>query len=361
MKIFAVDPLVFIVSLAVLIFIHELGHFLTAKKLGMYVEELAVGFPPRIFARKKKETQYSLNLLPVGGFVKIFGEQESDVDQLERSDPDYKAKTQKAFYNQPNWKRMIVLLAGVGMNFIFGWLIISLVFVRGVAVPGEEVKIVEIAKDSPAVKAGLAKDDKILKVGSKKILSAEDLVEAVNENVSKTVKLLVVRKDEQFLVQLVPREQPPPGQGAIGVVVTDFVIKQYSIVQAPWLGLKESVRISKFFYREIFRAVGQLISGERPEIDVSGPVGIYSAYKESQGFFEKLLLTGLISLNLALINVLPFPALDGGHLLFVAIEGTTGRKVAARTKQRLTVIGLTILLGLVALVTVKDILQIIAE
>lgn len=355
------DPLVFIASLAILIFVHELGHFLSAKRLGMYVEELAIGFPPRIFARKIKETLYSLNLVPLGGFVKIFGEHEVDLTELKRSDPDYAQKVNKAFYNQPGWKRTVVLFSGVSMNFIFGWLIISLVFVRGVAVPGEEVKIVEVAEDSPAEKAGLVEEDRILQVAGEEIDSSQKLIDVIDENLEEEVLLLVERDSKRLEVALIPRREPPPGQGAIGVVVTDFVVRKYSVSQAPWLGLKESVRISKFFYQEMGKAIKSILRGERPGIDVSGPVGIYSAYKETQGFFEKLLLTGLISLNLALINILPFPALDGGHLLFIVIESTTGRRVSTRTKQRLTVIGLAILLGLLTLVTVKDILMIVAK
>lgn len=355
------DPIVFILALALLIFVHELGHFLTAKKLGMYVEEFALGFPPRVAAKKFKETVYSLNLIPIGGYVKIFGESEQEIKEADEDDPDYKKKLSRAFYSQPRYKRVIVLLAGVGMNFLFGWLIISLVFVRGVAVPGDRVEVVNVAGTSPAAEAGLRKGDIIMRVDGATVETSEELIDSVGEGAERgeAVRIVWQRDGKEISSEIVPRADPPAGQGAIGVVISDFVEKKYSIVEAPWMGLTESVRISRFFYSELIGGVGRFVSGEPAEVAVSGPVGIYGAYQEREGLFEKLLLTGLISLNLALINILPFPALDGGHLLFIGIEAIIGREISIRRKQRLTYAGLLFLLLLIGLVTVRDILMIL--
>jgi regulator of sigma E protease len=352
-----VDPIVFIISLAILIIIHELGHFITAKKLGMYVEEFAIGFPPKLIKKKIKETVYSLNLIPIGGYVKIFGESEGDKLALPKNDPDYKEKISRAFYNQSSLKRVVVISAGVFMNFVFGWLIISFVFTRGVMVPSQDVEVVSVAKESPASSAGIKKNDIIKKVADRDIKSSEELIDAINIYLDKKIDLVLSRGNKRVQTSLTPRKNPPAGQGAMGVVISDFKQKQYSYIEAPWLGLKESINISRMFYTEMFKAGSSVLTGKKPELKVSGPVGIYNAYSETQGFFEKLLLTGLISLNLALINIFPFPALDGGHLLFIGIEAVTRKKISTKIKQRITYAGLVMLLLLLALVTVKDVLR----
>ena len=351
------DPIIFIVALAILIFIHELGHFLTAKKLGMYVEEFSIGFPPRLISKKVKETLYSLNLIPIGGYVKIFGESEADLGDLTKADPDYAPKKKRAFYNQASWKKILVLLAGVGMNFLFGWTIISLVFVRGVSVPGEEVKVINVAIASPASAAGIVKGDIIVSVGKEKIISSEELIDEVSEYLDKQVELVLLRDNAEVFVTLEPRSNPPAGQGSIGVVISDFTEKKYSLLQAPWLGLKESIYISGTFYSEMYRGLSNVITHTGPGVEVSGPIGIYNAYSQRDGFFEKLLLTGLISLNLALINILPIPALDGGHLFIVLYETITRRKISTIKKQRLTYAGLITLLALLVFITVKDVIK----
>lgn len=351
------DPIIFILALAVLIFIHELGHFITAKKLQMYVEEFSIGFPPRILSKKIKETLYSLNLIPIGGYVKIFGESERDVSDLTKDDPDYNLKKKRAFYNQPGWKKIIVLLAGVSMNFLFGWLIISLVFVRGVSIPGDEVKVINVASKSPAELAGIKEGDIILLVKDEKITSSEKLIDRVEKYADKKVELVLLRDKTQIVVTLEPRGNPPAGQGSMGVVISDFVEKKYSIIEAPWLGLKESIFISGTFYSQMYEGLKNVITHQGPGVEVSGPVGIYNVYSQRQGIFEKLLLTGLISLNLALINILPIPALDGGHLFIVLFEEITGRQISASKKQRLTYAGLITLLALLAFITVKDIIK----
>lgn len=351
------DPIIFILALAVLIFIHELGHFVTAKKLGMYVEEFSIGFPPRIISKKIKETLYSLNLIPMGGYVKIFGESEGDLNDLAKDDPDYKVKNKRAFYNQPGWKKILVLLAGVTMNFIFGWFIISLVFVRGVSVPGDEVKVINVANQSPAQTAGIKEGDTILSVKGEAINSSEMLIDQVEKYIDKKVELILLRDNNKIVVTLEPRSNPPAGQGSMGVVISDFVEKKYSIVEAPWLGLKESIFISGTFYSQMYEGLKNVITHTGQGVEVSGPVGIYNVYSQRQGIFEKLLLTGLISLNLALINILPIPALDGGHLFIVLFESITGRQISASKKQRLTYAGLITLLALLAFITVKDVIK----
>jgi len=351
------DPIIFIIALAILIFIHELGHFLTAKKLGMYVEEFSIGFPPRLISKKVKETLYSLNLIPIGGYVKIFGETEGDIDELTKEDPDYELKKKRAFYNQANWKKITVLLAGVFMNFLFGWLIISLVFVRGVSVPGDEVKVINVAQLSPAQEAGILEEDIIVSVADETIESSEELIDEVQQYLDKTVQLVLLRNGTELKVNLTPRSNPPAGQGSIGVVISDFTQKKYSLIEAPWLGLKESIYISKTFYTQMYRGLSNVITRSGPGVEVSGPVGIYNAYSQREGVFEKLLLTGLISLNLALINILPIPALDGGHLFIVIYESITRRQISTIKKQRLTYAGLITLLALLAFITIKDVIK----
>ncbi len=346
-----VTAITFFIILSILILIHEFGHYYVAKKSGMLVEEFGFGLPPRLFGIKKGETLYSLNLLPFGGFVKIFGEHPDDLKKRTKDELD------RAFSRKPWFQRAAVIIAGPLMNFILAVAVISFMFSRGVYLPSEKVTVVEVTKSSPAAEAGLRKDDVIVSMDGERVDSVEKMVSLSKAKAGNRVEVRYERNGDRAVTSLVPRQDPPRGQGALGVVITDMEIRQYPWYQAPFVGIRESVRVSVLFYQELFGILGKFITFQRPEVEVAGPVGIArltgQAVESGPGAVFQLL--GLLSLNLALINIIPFPALDGGQLSFVMFEAVSGRKINEKVKARINALGFALLMLLIFLITVKDI------
>lgn len=352
----------FIVILSVLVLIHELGHYLVAKKLGIKVEEFGFGFPPRVWGFKKGETLYSINLLPVGGFVKLYGEDAAGGGSIKGKVQSSNAKDLKrAFFARPIWQRFLVVIAGVVMNFVLAVILISFVFsTQGVGVPSNNVHITDVLKDSPAAAAGLQKGDTIEYVNNKKIASNKDFITIINQNEGKTVQLSVKRGDATQNISLTPRKDFPKGQGPVGVGISDTEIKKYSWYTAPFYGTIEAFKFSWL----ILTGLGQmifslLIQGKQPQ-GVAGPVGVaqLTGQAVSYGFTATLWFAALLSINLAVLNVLPIPALDGGRLFFILIEAVTRRKVNPKYEGYAHAAGLIILLGLMALITIFDVVRI---
>lgn len=365
--------LVFFLVLSVLVLVHELGHFLAAKKAGIKVEEFGFGLPPRIFGVKKGETIYSINWLPIGGFVKLYGEDEadftSDGGRLKRSGSHDSSEVDglksRAFYAQPKLTRAIVLLAGVLMNFLLAVLIISYIFTQGVLAPTEKVAIKRISQNSPAQGAGLKVGDIVLKVNGVAIKSPDQLISVTGKHLGEKVTLEISRCPTLatcylLLTILVPRQNPPPNEGAMGLAVSNLEEKKFLWYQAPFSGTVEAFKISGMMIMEIGKVLWKLITFQPVGGEVSGPIGIAQATGEAVKFgpMAVLQLMGLLSLNLAVVNILPFPALDGGRLLFVVIEGVLGKKVKPVLERMTHQIGMVILLGLIFLVTLNDLLRI---
>lgn len=348
---------VFLVILSVLVFVHEFGHFLAAKKAGIKVEEFGFGYPPRIWAKKIGETEYSLNAIPFGGFVRLFG------DPAEGKPPKSK-DFKKSFLGKSKKARLGVILAGVLANFLLGIFIFSLVYsLTGIPKKVDKVKIVGIASGSPAEKAGLKIDDVILAVDEEKISKLADFTRLIQEKRGKEIKLLVGRKenDSNLLFSITPRENPPEGEGPLGVIVSDVEIIKYPFWQMPVRGAVEGVKealgwgllilvsLKKMFLDLIFRGIV-------PK-DVAGPVGIFQATSvvARQGILAVLEFVGILSVNLAVVNILPFPALDGGRLIFVAWEIITRRRPKPSFERLVNTVGMAILIFLLVLVTINDI------
>jgi len=343
--------IVFFLVLSFLVLIHEFGHFYVAKKSGMHVEEFGLGLPPRLFGKKIGETLYSFNLLPFGGFVKIFGETPEDL----KTNPDPKL-ARRSFANKPWYQRAAVIIAGPTMNFILAVLVISYMFTKGTYLPSGEVQVVEVIKGSPAAQAGIRKDDILLRFGNKKLSASADLIGVAKQTAGKKVLLKVERQGKQLTTTLTPRKNPPKGEGALGVTISDLKLKKFPLWQAPWIGLKESVKISLMFYGEMGKLLGKLVLLQNPEVEVAGPIGIakLTGQAVSLGPNAVIQLLGLLSLNLALINIIPFPALDGGQLVFVLYEAVSRRKIKEELKARINTIGFAFLMFLIVLVTIKD-------
>jgi len=360
----------FLLILSVLIMVHELGHFISAKKLGIKVEEFGFGLPPRIIGIKKGETIYSINWLPIGGFVRLFGE---DREEDETKNIKHKAKNKKinkkAFYSRPIWQRSLVLTAGVTMNFLLAVFIISFLFTQGVMMATNRVHVEKILPDSPAAVVGLKEKDTIKKLQIKlpneeiNITSGEQLINTTREHLGEEIILVIDRSGQEYHFPIVPRKDYPKDEGPIGIMISNYELVKYPVWQAPVLGTKEAFVMSYRLAKGIGTTIWKMISFQSVSKDVAGPVGIAQLTGQAIKFgqYAVLELVGLLSLNLAIVNILPFPALDGGRLLFVLIEGTTGRKIRAKWERLIHQVGMIVLLGLIVLVTINDLVRIFVK
>ena len=338
--------LIIIAFLSLLILVHELGHFLLAKKFGLFVGEFGLGLPPRAWGKKIGETMYSVNWLPFGGYVKIAGEDGGE-------DADEKVPHDRMFCNVEAWKRFLILVGGVGMNFLFGWMLLSIVFMIG-AEPG--VFIGQVQEGSPASVAGLRVNDRLLD-----FVRSDDFVRFAKSHAGESIAIRVERAGEELTVQMTPRKDPPAGQGPLGVVLGESIGReQQGVWGAVKGGLFESIAIVKGTFVGIAGLVGNALVGEGSLDNVSGPIGIVKVTVDASeaGFIYVLSLMALISVNLAAFNILPFPALDGGRILFLMIEKVKGSPLPKKFEQYANGIGLLLLLGLIMVVSVKDVIRI---
>lgn len=344
--------LVFILVLGILVLAHEFGHFIVAKKSGLTVEEFGFGFPPRIFSRKIKGTLYSINLLPLGGFVKILGE-----DGSETGNPN-------SFSSKSIGVKSLITVAGIVMNFILGALLLIIGFNIGLPqILNEEnealakniqIQIVAVSNNSPAEIAGLKVGDSV--INFKEI---SDLQEFIGENKGREIALEIKRGKEVIESKITPRVNPPPEEGAIGVALAKTGIVSYPWYQSIWLGLKSSVIFLWEIIKGFFGLIKNLIIEREVPQEVSGPVGIavLTGQALNLGFVYLIQLVALISLNLTVLNLIPFPALDGGRLLFLFIEKIKGSKVNPKIENAIHGIGLALLILLAVAITYRDILK----
>ena len=360
--------IVFIIVLSILVLVHEFGHFIVAKKFGIRVEEFGFGLPPRIFGKKYGETVYSLNLLPIGGFVKLYGE-EGEVAGKDR-DRSFMAKSKIA--------RTLVIIAGVTMNFILAILIISFIFTQGVLVPTSRVHVEGVSQDSPAKKAGLLPGDVIWEMANDKEIKAirksDDLISFTNKNLGSKLRLTLFRcvqgkvqreniscktgfGQEELTISLIPRIKSPKGEGAMGVTISNLEEKRYSIIEAPIKGTLEVIQLSSLMFTAIIQLFWRLLTMAQFPQDVAGPLGVAQITGQALKFgpMAILQLLGFLSLNLAVVNILPIPALDGGRLLFIGIEAIFGKKVRPKVEIAAHQIGMIILLALILLITLNDV------
>lgn len=348
--------IIFIAILGILIFVHEFGHFITAKKNGVKVEEFGFGFPPRIFGIKKGETIYSINLIPLGGFVKAFGE-----DGAGRDDP-------QSFASKKVWQRAIILVAGIGMNFLLAIALFSVTNMIGLPTavadpasnaPDIQIQISDVAKDSPAQKAGITIGDIITGINDQKINRVENFQEIVQNNLEKETAITVLRGTQELHFNLIPRANPPKDQGAIGVGLVEIAIVKYSWYQAIWQGIKSAYYLTLMFTVALFNLAKNLILGGHVSGDIAGPVGIAVLTNQVSklGLVYIINFAAILSLNLAIINAIPFPALDGGRLLFLLIEKIKGSPVSQKIEQAIHMLGFALLILLMIVVTFRDIVR----
>ena len=341
-----------IIFLSILILVHELGHFLTAKKFGLLVEEFGFGLPPKIWKKKIGETVYSMNALPFGGFVKIFGE-----------DAPTQINAERSFANLSIGKRAIIIAAGVLMNFLLGWIVLSIIFMIGIP---QVVLITEIKQNSPAMEIGLKTGDQIIEINNVKILNenknifgSEQIIKIINENRGKETAVKIKRNGETIDFSVIPRINPPAGEGSLGISLIDAGLPKQNILISFWEGLKASLILIKTIALAIFDLIAKAFIGKASLEAITGPIGIVKITSQagSLGFVYLLQLLALISLNLAVINIFPFPALDGGRLIFLGIEKIKGSPLNHKFEKITNAIGFGILIFLMLAITIKDIIR----
>ncbi|MCX6812894.1 MAG: M50 family metallopeptidase [Candidatus Azambacteria bacterium] len=353
--------IIFILVLGILILAHEWGHFIVAKRSGLTVEEFGFGFPPRIFSIKRGETLYSINLLPLGGFVKILGE-----DGIELENP-------KSFSSRSVGIRSLIIISGVFMNFLLAAFLLVIGFYIGLpqiidkdneaSAKNVEIQIVAVSNGSPAEKSGIKMGDVIKYVKSENknvtINEISTLQEDINNSKGKEITIVIQRGKEILEINAVPRINPPEGEGALGIALAKTGIISYPWHKSFWLGIKSAFIISWEIIKGFEGLLKNLITSGKIPQDISGPVGIAVLTNQAAtlGFIYLLQLVAMISLNLAVLNLIPFPALDGGRLLFLGIEKIKGSKVSPKVENAIHSVGIVLLLVLVMLITYKDILK----
>jgi len=344
--------LIVIIGLSLLILGHEAGHFLCAKAFGLRVDEFGFGFPPRIFAIKRGETEYSFNWLPFGGFVRISGERgefamtEDGAEIAEGADP---ATTKRLFYAQPAWKKSVIILAGVATNFILGWLLISAVLMVGVP---KAVVITGTEAGSPAAQAGFMSGDIV-----RDYKSAQDFINYVNANKGKEITIAVLRENKEFDLKVTPRVSTAANEGPIGVVLAEGGTPREGFFSALKDGLIDAGNIAVLTLGAFYDLIKQLFVHASLLPGVVGPVGIFGIAEETGkiGLAYLLQFLGLISINLMVVNLIPFPALDGGRFLIIIIEKIKGSAIPMKVEAMVNGIGFAFLIILMLLLTVRDV------
>lgn len=354
--------LAFFIILSILVLIHELGHFLVARFLGVKVEEFGLGLPPQAISRKIKGTIYSLNWLPIGGFVRLAGE-----DEEEKKQQIPASKTKEYFFNRSKKERAAILSAGVVMNFILATVITAFLLTQGVLEPSGRVRVTAILPGTPAELSGLRVEDVLLSVSDsaatvlpQELKTSRQLINFIQAHKGQPVTLLIKRGDaDPFPLVATPRVEYPKGEGALGVSINDLETKVYSPFAAPL----KAVQINLSRAWEMLSSLGallyRLVTLQSPQADVAGPIGIAQVTGQAVKFGWKAVLEfmSILSLNLAVLNIMPFPALDGGRLLFVFLEKILGKKVKPAFEKSTHQIGMIILFVLIALITYNDILR----
>ena len=343
--------LIAFVGLSFLILMHEAAHFATAKLFGLRVHEFGLGFPPRLFVWKKGETEYSVNLLFFGGFVRIAGENDRLTNEANAHTELPPEERKRYFSVQPAWKRAIIIAAGVLMNFVIGWLLFAGVFMIGTE---QAVVVTGIQSDSPAEASGFANGDVLTE-----FKSSEEFIVFVNAHRGEDTAFMIRRGGETVTLRAMPRVATQENEGALGVYLGDAGFASRPLFTALGDGLWQTGLI--FWYT--LTAFGELLQSiflhARIPAGVAGPVGIFSVAQETGklGLIYLVQLLALISVNLSVLNLIPFPALDGGRLFLVLIEKIKGSPVSTRIEAFLNGLGFAFLMLLFLGITVNDIVR----
>ncbi|MFH1671173.1 MAG: site-2 protease family protein [Candidatus Portnoybacteria bacterium] len=357
--------LIFILVLGLLIFVHELGHFIMAKRAGLRIEEFGFGLPPRVFGIKRGGTIYSLNLLPIGGFVKIFGENGSKEQDS--------SKDKRAFYNQTLTRRAIIILAGVIMNFILAafllgighWLGLPTIIQDGQIADFEDVRIqvAQVAPDSPAEGAEIRMGDGIkeLAVDSEKlgVRTISQVQEFISIHKGEEISITIERGEDVFKKKVLARTNFSQNEGSLGIALVQTAIISQPWYKAIWMGFLSALTLVGVIVITLASLVWQLLTTGQVMIEGGGPVYIFNLTGQAAqlGFIYVLQFTAILSINLAIINILPFPALDGGRLIFLLIEKIKGSPVSQKIEGMAHTVGFVILILFMVAITWRDMIR----
>lgn len=362
------EAIIFIIILSVLILAHEWGHFIAAKLSGMRVDEFGLGFPPTLLSFKKGETKYTLNLIPFGGFVKIYGE-EAEEEGSGIEDPDKNRK----FSSRPLIAQAFVMVAGVLFNFILAWLLFSVGFMVGFPsavtdqtapyIEESSVIVTSVLPNSPAEEAGLEPGMNILSLSG---AGGETIVENPND-----VSSFIESAQESFVIKtqfgeeevqditITPREGILDGRPAIGITMDEIGTIQLPPHLALWSGIDRTVNLTLLTVQGIWGILSDAVVGEGSFDSVSGPIGIYNLVGEASrlGFAYLIGFTAIISISLGVINLAPFPALDGGRLVLLIVEAVKGSPIKPIVANTINYVGFMVLIALMVLVSYGDLLK----
>lgn len=350
--------LIFLIVLGILVLAHELGHFLTAKWMGMKIFEFGIGFPPKIWSKTGKDgVIYSINAIPLGGFVNL------RETEAEASDPN-------SFVNKKPWQRALVICAGVAMNFLLCMFLLSVGYMFGLPqsvdqealksgqVKDYKIQVVSVLDNKPAKAAGIEIGDVLEKINGQNIPSVKDLIAFASDKIGQNVDFTILH-NKQEVTKTVQIADLGQGKGGIGVGLVETGVVSYPFHLAIWHGIKMTFLLTWEFLQAFYNIIKNLIIGQPIGVQVSGPVGIavLTGQVAKLGFLYLLQFTALLSLNLAIINIIPFPAFDGGHLLFIAIEKIRRKPIDKRIEGIVHTVGFALLMVLIVVITFGDIMR----
>ena len=333
---------VFVFGLLVLV--HEWGHFITAKMTNMRVDEFAIGFGPKLISWQKGETLYALRAIPLGGFNRIAG---MDLDEEENDAGD------RAYFKRPIWARMIVILAGSVMNFVLPVILFFLIFLCvGVQTPSTEPIVGAVMANRPAASAGLMAGDRITSINGQTINEWANISEIFKDSAGKPFEVTYLRGDESRHTTVIPVLDESSNRVVIGIQGS-VVSQEVSIGEAASLSVEKTWRI----FKAMLEALAMLVTKEGASSELSGPIGVAQMAGEvaQHGFIPLLNFAAFLSLNLGIVNLLPVPALDGGHFITLVIEAVRGKQMSKKAMYYIQAVGVVILMSLMIFATFNDI------
>ena len=352
-----VTLLLFIIILGIIILVHEFGHFIFSKKFGVYVYEFAIGMGPKLCSRKKGETEYSIRAVPIGGFCSLAGE-----DGEETDDKGKKIPKKRKLFAKPLWQRFLILFFGAGNNFILAYILLFLVAIIGGA-PVMDPVISGVTKDYPMAEAGIEAGDKILAINGHKTKTIDDVQLYITLNKAGSDLKLKVENAEKEVKDYVitPKKVKEDVDGK--KVENYYYGVEFKTTYTH--GFIDSVKYSFVkagaLFRQMWGVLGHLVTGKLSINNLSGPVGIYSIVGEAKtyGFVTLMQLTALLSINVGFLNLLPFPAFDGGRIFLLLVEKIKGKPLNPEVENWINTIGFILIMLLALYVTGHDVLRLI--
>ncbi len=345
-----------------LVSVHELGHFMVAKLTGMRVDEFAIGFGPKVWSKKYGETLYTLRAVPLGGFNRIAGIDYEIIENMDREGgrskeklfvvPDEEDAGERAYFRRPIWARMAVILAGSIMNFILPlFIFFGLFLTQGVATPSPEPVIGAVIEDRPAAMAGLRAGDRILTLDGQPVNQWSEISQQLQGKAERPFKVTYQRDGKELSTTLIPEEDAATNRAVIGIT-SSAMYYQPGVIEAAKLAVTKEI----YLIGAMVGGLVQLVQGTVSTAELSGPVGVaqMAGQVAEQGIWPLLGFAAFLSLNLGIVNLLPIPALDGGHFIMLVLEALRGKPMKPVVMYYIQVTGVVILVSLMLFTTFND-------